>query len=99
MLASITGNVGVSGGWASGYGGIPRKFPMGIPVPENPVKESISIMNWTDAITDPRKITTENGLKDGEKLTANIKLIYNLAGNYLINQQPDINKTKTNTRR
>ncbi|MEH7272194.1 molybdopterin-dependent oxidoreductase [Neobacillus vireti] len=94
MLASITGNVGISGGWASGYGGIPRKFPMGIPVPENPVKESISIMNWTDAITDASKVTPENGLKDGEKLTSNIKLIYNLAGNYLINQQPDINKTK-----
>lgn len=94
MLASITGNVGVSGGWASGYGGIPRKFPMGIPVPENPVKENISIMNWTDAISDPSKVTPENGLKDGEKLTSSIKLIYNLAGNYLINQQPDINKTK-----
>ncbi|OCA81501.1 dimethyl sulfoxide reductase subunit A [Bacillus sp. FJAT-27225] len=93
MLATITGNVGKLGAWASGYGGIPRKFAIDVPVPENPFKGSISIMSWTDAITDARKITPADGLQGMDKLTQNIKLIYNLAGNYLVNQQPDVNKT------
>jgi len=93
MLAVITGNVGKAGGWASGYGGIPRKFPVDVPEPENPFKGSISIMSWTDAITDAASITPAEGLKGVQKLTQNVKLIYNLAGNYLVNQQPDINKT------
>ncbi|WP_147535540.1 DMSO/selenate family reductase complex A subunit [Bacillus marasmi] len=93
MLATITGNVGKAGAWASGYGGIPRKFPVGVPIPENPAKASISIMSWTDAITDAKSITPEDGLQGVDQLTTNVKLIINLAGNYLVNQQPDINKT------
>ncbi|ALC90864.1 DMSO reductase [Bacillus sp. FJAT-18017] len=93
MLATITGNVGKLGGWASGYGGIPRKFAIDVPAPENPLKGSISIMSWTDAITNAEKITPADGLQGVDKLTQNIKLIYNLAGNYLVNQQPDVNKT------
>lgn len=92
VLTSITGNVGIIGGWAGGFGGIKRKLPVRTPVPENPVKASISIMNWIDAITNPQDITREDGLKGVDKLDTGIKLIFNLGGNYLANQNPDINR-------
>ena len=76
MLACLTGNVGISGGWASGAGQCQiMDFPS-IPVVENPVKEKIPVFTWTDAV--------QNG----------IKMILNLAGNTLINQHSDINRTK-----
>lgn len=93
-LASITGNVGILGGWASGYAGVSRKFPPLLPVPKNPTGLSINIMNWVDAVSKPETVTPKDGLKGAEKLETGIKLIYNLAGNYLLNQHPDINTTK-----
>ena len=51
VLAAITGNVGVPGGWASGLGlqaphGGPQwtVFPLG----ENPVEAAIPVFLWTD---------------------------------------------------
>lgn len=94
LLATITGNVGVKGGWAGGYGGIAsRKFMTGIAQPKNPVKATISIMNWMQAVEDASKVRPEDGLKNADKLDTNIKMIFSLAGNYLANQNPDINKT------
>ncbi|WP_336295667.1 DMSO/selenate family reductase complex A subunit [Cronobacter dublinensis] len=94
LLATITGNVGVKGGWAAGYGGIGNRLfcaaPYSVP---NPVTEKISIMNWVQACDDAQKVTQECGLKDAEKLSSDIKFIFNLAGNYLANQNPDINQT------
>lgn len=92
VLASITGNVGKLGAWASGYGGITRKFPVGIPVPENPVKAEISIMSWIDAVEDASKITPEDGLKGVDKLDTNIKLIFSMGGNALVGMHPNINR-------
>lgn len=93
LLAVITGNVGVKGGWAAGYGGIGnRKFAAEPWAIANPVKEKISIMNWVQACDDASKVTPEMGLKEADKLTSNIKMIFSLAGNYLANQNPDINQ-------
>lgn len=76
-LACLTGNVGISGGWASGAGQCnAMSFPR-MPGVENPVKKIIPSFMWTDAIVN------------GE-----IKMLLNLAGNILINQHSDINKTK-----
>lgn len=76
-LACLTGNVGISGGWAAGAGQCSvMDFPS-MPQMENPVKASIPSFLWTDAILD-----------------GNIKMILNLAGNTLINQHSDINRTK-----
>ena len=78
MLACLTGNVGVLGGWGSGYGGVPgRKSASWTPTLENPVKASISIMNWTQAVKDASKITTFDGLR-GTKRTY-IYQIYNVS--------------------
>ncbi|MFP2239258.1 DMSO/selenate family reductase complex A subunit [Pseudescherichia vulneris] len=93
LLATITGNVGVKGGWAAGYGGCGnRKFTTGIETLDNPVKENISIMNWVQAADDASKVTPEDGLKGGEKLKSNIRILFSLAGNYLANQNPDVNQ-------
>ncbi len=93
LLAVITGNVGVKGGWAAGYGGIGnRKFAAEPWAIANPVKEKISIMNWVQACDDASNVTPDMGLKEADKLTSNIKMIFSLAGNYLANQNPDINQ-------
>ena len=76
-LACLTGNVGISGGWASGAGQCKIVEMPAMPEAENPVKEQISVFTWTDAILEGR-----------------IKMILNLAGNVLINQHSDINRTK-----
>ena len=93
LLATITGNVGVKGSWAAGYGGIGnRKYTAGLEMPENPVKEKISIMNWVQAADDASKVTVEDGLKNATQLNSNIRMLFSLAGNYLSNQNPDINQ-------
>jgi len=93
LLATITGNVGVKGGWAAGYGGCAnRKFTVGPEMPDNPVKAQISVMNWVQAAEDAAKVTPQDGLKNAEKLDSNIRLLFSLAGNYLTNQNPDLHK-------
>jgi len=93
LLATITGNVGIKGGWAGGYGGIGnRKFTTGPEMPDNPVKQKISVMNWVQAADDASLVTPKDGLTGGEKLDSNIRILFSLAGNYLANQNPDIHQ-------
>ncbi len=93
LLATLTGNVGVKGGWAGGYGGIGnRKFTTGPEMPDNPVKQKISVMDWVQAADDASLVTPKDGLTGGEKLDSNIRILFSLAGNYLANQNPDIHQ-------
>lgn len=96
LLACMTGNVGISGGWASGAGEyITHKNPR-VPSPPNPFPGKIPAFLWTQAITDGTRMTDLDGvtgLKKGQALPGNIKMILNLAGNSLINQHSDINRT------
>lgn len=92
LLAAITGNVGKRGAWAAGYGGIGNRQSMhGPDIGENPIKAKISIMNWMQAVDDASKVRPEDGLLGTDKLDTNIKMIFSLAGNYLVNQNPDVN--------
>ncbi|HEK2030930.1 TPA: molybdopterin-dependent oxidoreductase [Proteus mirabilis] len=92
LLAAITGNVGKKGAWAAGYGGIGnRQSIRGPNIGKNPVTAQISIMNWMQAVEDASKVTPEDGLIGVDKLDSNIKMIFSLAGNYLVNQNPDVN--------
>ncbi len=97
VLAAITGNVGIPGGWASGKG---EQAPDGgplwtvFPVGENPVKATIPVFLWTEAILSGREMTAKtHGIQGANRLDSNIKLIYAVATNVLINQHSNINRT------
>jgi anaerobic dimethyl sulfoxide reductase subunit A len=96
VLAAITGNVGLRGGWASGLGlqapdggGLWTVFPTG----ENPVKASIPVFLWTEACRRGKSMTQADGIRGAERLDNDIKLIYAVATNCLINQHADVNRT------
>jgi len=96
VLAAITGNVGVPGGWASGLGlqapdggGLWTVFPTG----ENPVKAEIPVFLWTEACIRGTSMTAAEGVRGAERLDNDIKLIHAVATNCLINQHADINRT------
>jgi len=96
VLAAITGNVGISGGWASGLGlqaedGGPHwtLFPLG----ENPVKATIPVFLWTEACLRGKELTNADGLIGAPRLHNDIKLIYAVATNCLINQHADVNRS------
>lgn len=94
-LACLTGNVGKSGGGA----GVPSFCPPR-PKPvfaqgEQPYAGKIPVFLWSKAVEQGEALTPqEDGLKGTEKLRSGIKMIFNLAGNTLINQHSDINRTK-----
>ena len=98
VLATITGNVGIRGGWASGSGYISLVKTTSVPKGTNPLGNlTIPCFLWTDAIVRGTEMGEKDGVKglpEGqETLPSNIKAIFNLAGNALINQHSDCNKT------
>jgi anaerobic dimethyl sulfoxide reductase subunit A len=105
-LAAITGNVGVSGGWASGLalqapdgGPFWNTFPVGT----NPVGAAIPAFLWTEAVLRGPQLGREHGvIFDGDdvdggtgdrRLDTGIRLIWAVATNALINQHANINRT------
>jgi DmsA/YnfE family anaerobic dimethyl sulfoxide reductase A subunit len=93
-LACVTGNLGkVGGGWGGGEGARNLTLPIkGIPTGENRVKASIPVFLWTDAIVRGTEMSSADGVTRGP-LESNIKFIFNLASNTLLNQHADINHT------
>ncbi|VDZ83318.1 Dimethyl sulfoxide reductase DmsA precursor [Kluyvera intermedia] len=94
MLPILTGNVGINGGNSgareSTYTITIERFP----VLTNPVKTAISCFTWTDAIDHGADMTaTRDGVRGKDKLDVPIKFFWNYAGNTIINQHSDINKT------
>jgi len=95
VLAAMTGNLGsLGGGWGGGQSSRGNTFALrtSIPVGENPVKASIPVFLWTDAVLRGTDMTAADGVKNGP-LTSSIKFIWNLGGNTLVNQHADINRT------
>ncbi|MBM3297293.1 MAG: dimethyl sulfoxide reductase subunit A, partial [Candidatus Aminicenantes bacterium] len=96
VLAAITGNVGVPGGWA---GGLALQAPDGgpfwlvFPTGPNPVKAMIPSFLWTEAVLRGREMGPEDGLRGAVRLESDIKLIWAVACNALINQHANINRT------
>ena len=95
-LPAITGNVGIPGGWAGGLalqaddgGPFWNVFPTG----RNPVQTSIPVFLWTEAILRGTQMGPEDGVRGAQKLDNNIKLIWNVASNILINQHADTNRS------
>lgn len=93
-LACMTGNLGVlGGGWGGGEGGTSLAIPISsLPTGANPVRTKIPVFLWTDAVVRGTEMTAEDGLVNGP-LKTNIKFIFNLASNVLINQHADVNRT------
>ncbi|PKN94042.1 MAG: dimethyl sulfoxide reductase subunit A [Chloroflexi bacterium HGW-Chloroflexi-6] len=96
VLAAITGNFGLSGGWASGLGlqapdggGLWTVFPTG----QNPVKAAIPVFLWTEACLRGKEMTQADGVTGAPSLTSDIKLIYAVATNCLINQHANVNRS------
>ncbi|WP_395939562.1 DMSO/selenate family reductase complex A subunit [Clostridium sp. DJ247] len=93
VLAAMTGNVGIKGGWASGTGYQAREgFVASIPS-YNPNKAQISVFSWPDAIKRGIGMGADLSVKGVKQLSSNIKLIFNLGGNCLVNQHADSNGT------
>jgi anaerobic dimethyl sulfoxide reductase subunit A len=98
-LAAMTGNVGLSGGSAGGVSySVGRPLPVGgLPAGHNPVAEAIPVFKWTDAVVRGTEMTAADGvlhLPDGQTtLRSNIRFIFNTAGNTLVNQHGNINRT------
>jgi anaerobic dimethyl sulfoxide reductase subunit A len=95
VLAALTGNVGVRGGWSSGIalppdgGNLGTFFPLG----ENPLPQKIPVYLWTEAVLRGPELGAEHGVTGIERLDNSIKLIYSVASNMLINQHGNIKRT------
>ncbi|WP_159564604.1 DmsA/YnfE/YnfF family dimethyl sulfoxide reductase [Budvicia diplopodorum] len=94
MLPILTGNVGINGGNSGARESTYYMTMERVPVLDNPVKTSISVFTWTDAIYRPTEMTDKtDGVRGKERLTVPIKFMWNYAGNTIINQHSDINRT------
>lgn len=94
LLAAMTGNIGINGGNPGLYENGPAMKLGNFPSPDNPVKAKISFFLFTDAIDHGKDFTPENsGLQGADKLSTNIKFIWNHGGNALINQHSDTGRT------
>ena len=95
VLAAITGNVGKSGGWASGIalqaGGGP--FWNVFPTLEDPDQVKIPTFLWTEAILRGPELTDKDGLVGIDKLPHGIKMVWAVASNAIVNQHANINRT------
>ena len=94
MLPILTGNVGINGGNSGAREGAYAMPFERMPTLENPVQTSISMFMWTDAIDRGAEMTAlRDGVRGKAKLDVPIKMIWNYAGNCLINQHSQINRT------
>ena len=95
VLAAITGNVGVPGGWASGLASPPGAGPFWFlfPMGENPYGREIPCFLWTEAVLHGKGMGAEHGVLGDAPLESDIKLIWAVASNALINQHANINRT------
>ncbi|SHH99512.1 anaerobic dimethyl sulfoxide reductase subunit A [Sporobacter termitidis DSM 10068] len=93
MLACLTGNVGVRGGNAAGLGHVRQHRLPSAGIAANPLGLSIPSFLWTDAVARGTALTAKDGVRGAGHLPAPVKMIFNLAGNALLNQHSDVNAT------
>ena len=74
LLACMTGNVGVQGGWACGNGLCTRHAWPDMPSLPNPYHREIPTYLWTEAILRGHEMTALDGVTGGEKLDSDIKI-------------------------
>lgn len=95
VLAAITGNVGIAGGWAGGLANQVPDAPFWnvFPVGTNPVAAAIPVFLWTEAVLRGKSMTSADGIIGADRLDNDIKLIYAVASNVLINQHANVNRS------
>lgn len=93
-LAAMTGCVGIPGGSTGQTAGSYGIRLTNTSRTQNPVETAIPCFLWTDAIDHGPEMTALNsGIRGKDKLDVPIKFIWNQAGNTLVNQHSDINRT------
>jgi len=93
-LAALIGQIGVPGGGTGGREAAYSMATAAFPTLENPVTTEVSVFNWTDAIHRHQEMTAlSDGIRGTDRLTAPIRFIWQYAGNALVNQHADINRT------
>ncbi|NDJ61434.1 MAG: molybdopterin-dependent oxidoreductase [Chloroflexi bacterium] len=96
VLPALTGNVGIPGGWASGIAyQAPDWGPIwwNVPGGENGVAASIPSFLWSEAAVRGTEMTAADGVVGADSLDSNIKLIYTIASNCLVNQHGNANRS------
>lgn len=94
MVPILLGQVGLPGTTTGAHEGNTSFPAVYLPIGKNPVKATIPVYMWTDAILRGPEMTRRNSALHGaEKLRTGIKMIVNSGGNTMINQHGDCNWT------
>ena len=94
MVPILLGQVGLPGTNTGAHEGNTSFPAVYLPIGKNPVKATIPVYMWTDAILRGPEMTRRNSAFHGaEKLRTGIKMIVNSGGNTMINQHGDCNWT------
>lgn len=94
MVPILLGQVGLPGTNTGAHEGNTSFPAVYLPIGKNPVKATIPVYMWTDAILRGPEMTRRNSALHGaEKLRTGIKMIVNSGGNTMINQHGDCNWT------
>ncbi|MBX9034923.1 DMSO/selenate family reductase complex A subunit [Gordonibacter massiliensis (ex Traore et al. 2017)] len=93
LLPCLLGKVGLPGTNTGMREAEPSALVGGIPNGKNPVKASINVYQWLNAVDHGEQMTAKNaGVHGVDQLTTGIKFLWNYAGNCITNQHADINK-------
>ncbi len=93
MLPLLTGQIGLPGTNTGTREGSYSVSLQSIPAGKNPIKASIPVFLFTDAIDHGTEMTALNSaVKGADELNQNIKCMLNYAGNCLTNQHGNINR-------
>lgn len=94
MLPILIGQLGLPGTNTGQREAEPPTYLVGALPFKNPIKTSIPVYQWVNAVEHGKDMTATNaGIMGADKLGSDIKFLWNYAGNCITNQHGDINYT------